>query len=133
MTISELKARIESRGFTVEAINSTGDKHELVVKGKDGNRVPWPVITTGKSGAINSVQLKSYHPPKVEGQNEHATVAIFGDLYLQHNGQPSAADKAIAAALTAPKQEVEPEPKKEVQPEPAPKHDGKKGRKQQTA
>lgn len=133
MTIAELKTRIEARGFTVANITSTGDKHELDVRSKDGSKVAWPTITTGKSGAINSVQIKSYHPPKVDGQNEHATVAIYGDLYMQHNGQPSLADKAIAVALTAPKQEQEPEAKKEVQPEPAAKHDGKKGRKQQTA
>ncbi len=98
-------------------INSNGDKHELVVKGKDGSQVAWPVVMTGKSGAINAVGIKSYHPPKVDGQNEHATVAVFGDLYMAHNGRPSAADKAVAAAF-APKQEAEPEQKKdEAKPE----------------
>jgi len=117
MTIAELKTKIEQRGFTVEAINSNGNKHELVVKGKDGSKVAWPVIMTGKSGAINGVGIKSYHPPKVDGQNEHSTVAVFGDLYLQHNNKPSTADKAVAELLK-PKADVQHETEPKVKAEP---------------
>lgn len=116
MTVAELKTKIEARGFVVKAITSNGDTHTLDVETKDGNKVAWPAVMTGKSGAINGVAVKSYHPMKIEGMNEHAVVAVYGDLYAQHSGRPSAADKAVAAMFAKPAEAVQPEQKKEEVP-----------------
>src|SRR4051794_33637124 len=98
MTIEQVKKAIEARGFEVAEVKQTGDRTELVVK-KDGSEVKWPAVVTGKSGNVVSVELKSYHPPKVDGMNEHAVVAVYGDPYAANAGRPSVADKAVAALL----------------------------------
>jgi hypothetical protein len=123
MTIEQVKKAIEARGFEVSELKQNGDRTELVVK-KDGSEVKWPAVVTGKSGQVVGVELKSYHPPKTDGMNEHSTVAIFGDVYAANVGRPSVADKLVAAALM-PKAEPEPEKKEEPKEEP-PKVEEKK-------
>jgi hypothetical protein len=105
MTVEQVTKAIQARGFEVAEVKQTGDRTELIVK-KDGSDVKWPAMLTGKSGNVVGVELKSYHPPKVDGQNDHATVAIFGDVYAANAGRPSVADRLVAALL-APKAEPE--------------------------
>lgn len=101
MTVTDVIARIEKRGFTVQdSVN--GNSHVFTVLDANGNSVAWPVITTGKSGNVADVALKSFHGGKVTGLGDYPTAAIYGDIYLRFLGKPSDAEKAIAALIAAP-------------------------------
>lgn len=98
MTIQALTQAIEKRGFTV-SLNSDGCS--FTVLDAAGNNVPWPTFSVGKSGKVNDVALRSYHPPKVADLNEHETVVLFGDLYAKHVGHPKQADNAVRELLAS--------------------------------
>ena len=109
MTLANLVSTLISRGFASVTVTRNSPHAvypkcdvALTVTTAQGVNVPWPNVAVSKSDNISDVSFGAFHGGKVTGFSDNETAAIYGDIYMAHNGRPSQAEKAIAALLATP-------------------------------